>query len=68
MTWGQLLDTYLLMAWVMSIVVAVTLQKKGHQFGCAVVPLVVLFAFGWPIILPVVALVMRCREVQPPAR
>jgi len=65
---STLLDAYLMFAWLLCFIVAVALQREHREIGCSAAPVIVLFALGWPVILPVVAVMMWRREAQPPAR
>ena len=65
---STLLDAYLMMAWVLCVTITVALRKDHRQYGCLAAPTIVLFALGWPVILPVVAVLLRKRDAQPPAR
>ena len=56
---SALLDAYLMLAWVLCIVIAVMLRKDHRRHGCLAVPAIVVFALGWPVILPVAAMLMR---------
>jgi hypothetical protein len=65
---STLLDAYLMLAWVLCVTITVALRKDHRQYGCLAAPVIVLFALGWPVILPVAALLMREKSAQPPAR
>jgi hypothetical protein len=65
---STLLDAYLMFAWLLCFAVAVALRKEHRKHGCLIAPIIVLFALGWPVILPVVAVAMWRKEAQPPAR
>lgn len=64
----RFLNAYLLLAWVLCISVAVALRRHGNEHGWPVVPALVIFALGWPVVLPVVAVVLWRKEAsRPPA-
>lgn len=56
------LDTYLLISWLLCIAASVLVRLDRRPSGCVDVVAVLIFALGWPVVLPVVALVMRSNE------
>ena len=63
------LDAYLTLSWLLCLVAAMLAHRSRHKVGWGTVPAILAFALGWPVILPIVALVMRLNErsSRPPA-
>jgi len=60
------LDAYLALAWILCIMAVMLVKRsKSHTPRWIDVPAIVIFALGWPIVLPVVALILWGRGESP---
>lgn len=56
------LDAYLMLSWLLCIAASVLVRLHRRPTSWVDVPAILIFALAWPIVLPVVALIMRLHE------